>query len=169
VEGLPRSANTNCILVVVDKFTRYAYFIPLLHHYTASSIAQAFMKSVYRLHGLPTAIISSCDPIFTSKFWSTLFKLAGTSLKMSSSYHPQSDGQTKCVNQCMEMFLRCFVHACPSKWKMWLSTTEFWYNTSFHFALRSSPFEALYGRQPRLLDVSPNQVPAGNLDDWLAE
>jgi hypothetical protein len=66
---------------------------------------------------MPVAIISNRDPIFTSKFWQSLFTYASIQLRMSSSYHPQSDGQTERVNQCLETFLRCFVHTCPRKWK----------------------------------------------------
>lgn len=85
------------------------------HPFSASGVAKAFMDNIYKLHGLPSAIVSDRDRIFTIKFWQSLFKLARTSLHMSSAYHPQSDGQTECVNQCLETFLRCFVHACPSR------------------------------------------------------
>jgi hypothetical protein len=108
IDGLPRLANATSVLVIVDKFTRYAHFIPLSHPYTTGSVALAFMDTVYRLHGLPVAIILDHDPVFTSRL-SALFK------QMSSSYHLQSDGQTECVNQCLETFLRCFAHACPRK------------------------------------------------------
>jgi hypothetical protein len=67
------------------------------------------------------------------------------------------------------MFLRCFVHTCPRKWKNWLAAAEFWYNSSFHSALGQSPFEALYGRQPHILGVKPNPAAGGKLDDWLPE
>jgi hypothetical protein len=67
------------------------------------------------------------------------------------------------------MFLRCFVHTCPRKWKNWLAAAEFWYNSSFHSALGRSPFEALYGRQPHILGVKPNPAAGGKLDDWLPE
>jgi hypothetical protein len=77
VEGLPVSGPANCILVVVDKFTKYAHFIPLYHPYTPSSVAQTFMTHVYRLHGLPASIVSDRDPVFTSTFWQQLFKLIG--------------------------------------------------------------------------------------------
>jgi transposase InsO family protein len=69
VEGLPRSKNANCILIFVDKFTRYAHFIALSHHYTAATVAALFMDSMYKVHGLPAGIISNRDPIFTSTFW----------------------------------------------------------------------------------------------------
>jgi hypothetical protein len=69
IESLPRFGIANCILVVVDKFSKYAYFIPLLHPFTASSVPQDFMNNVYKLHGLPSTIISDRDKIFTSQFW----------------------------------------------------------------------------------------------------
>lgn len=116
IEGLPRFSNFNCILVVVDKFSKYAHFVALAHPFTALEVADAYMQHIHRLHGLPQALISDRDRIFTSTLWTTLFRLTGTQLHMSSSYHPQSDGQTERVNQCLETFLRCFVHACPSQW-----------------------------------------------------
>jgi hypothetical protein len=169
IEDLPRSRNSNCIVMVVDKFTRYGHFIPLSHPYTASSVAGVFLDEVYRVHGLPASIISDRDPIFTSKFWQSLFKLAGIELKLSSSYHLQIDSQTERVNQCLETYLWCFVHTCPGKWKMWLLIAEFSYNCSFHSSLGRSPFQALYGRAPHLLGIDPQPVVGGKLDEWMVE
>jgi hypothetical protein len=66
VEGLPTSDRYNAILVVVDKFSKYGHFIPLHHPFTAIQIAKLFLDNIYKLHGLPKAIISDRDPIFTS-------------------------------------------------------------------------------------------------------
>jgi hypothetical protein len=66
VEGLPNSGVVNCILVVVDKFTKYAHFLSLKHPYTATFVAKLFMDQVYRLHGMPTSIVSDRDRVFTS-------------------------------------------------------------------------------------------------------
>jgi hypothetical protein len=113
IDGHLRSGNADCIMVIVDKFSKFAHFVPLLHPYSAPKVAQAFLNSVFRLHGMPTHIISDRNLVFTSTFWKELFKLANTTLCMSSAYHPQSDGQTERVNQCLEIYLRCFIHSCP--------------------------------------------------------
>jgi hypothetical protein len=125
VEGLSKSSRFDTILVVIDKYTKYGHFIPLAHPFTALQVAQDFMEHVYKLHGLPESIISDRDKIFTSAFWRYLFKLTDTQLLMSSSYHPQTDGQTERLNQCLESFLRCNVHSCPKQWAKWLPLAEF--------------------------------------------
>ena len=113
IEGLPKSNGYNVILVVVDRLTKYAHFIPMKHPYTASTIAQAFLDNVVKLHGLPNSIISDRDTVFVSHFSTQLFKLYKVNLTLSTAYHPQTDGQTERVNQCLEMFLRCSVQDSP--------------------------------------------------------
>lgn len=148
IEGLPKSSRFDSILVVVDKFSKYAHFVPLSHPYTAFQIALVYMTHIYKLRGLPKALISDRDKIFTSQVWKELFKLLKVDLLMSSAYHPQTDDQTERVNQCLETYLRCFVHSCPKKWSSWLSLAEFLYNTSYHSSLGQTPFKVLYGHDP---------------------
>jgi len=108
------------------------------------------------------------DRVFTSQFWRELFTLAGVQLQMSSSYHPQSDGQTERANQTMKTFLRCFVNACPSKWLQWLSLAEFWYNTSSHSAIGCFPFEALYVYPARHFGIiALDSVQSVELSAWM--
>lgn len=151
IEGLPKSGSYNCILVVVDRFSKYAHFLPLSHPFTALQVAVTFMNNIFKLHGLPKVIVSDRDKVFTSNLWKELFKLLGTELHKSSAYHPQTDGQTERLNQCLETYLRCFVHSCPTKWSSWLALAEFWYNTSYHSSLGNTPFFVLYGNHPQQL------------------
>lgn len=140
IEGLPKSKNFDTILVVIDKLTQYAHFICLSHPYTAITVAQAFLSNIYKLHGMPTIIISDRDRVFTSSFWQELFKLTETALNMSSAYHPQTDGQTERLNQCLETYLRCMVQACPTKCAQWIPLAEVWYNSTNHSAHGLTPF-----------------------------
>jgi hypothetical protein len=125
IGGLPPSKQFNCILVVVDKLTKYAHFLPLRHPFTASKVTDIFVDNIFRLHGLPLSLISDRDPIFTSQFWQSVFRATGTQLKMSTSNHPQTDGQTERVNQSIECYLRCFISAHPHHWSRWLALCEF--------------------------------------------
>jgi hypothetical protein len=109
IEGLPNSHGFFVIFVVIDRFTKYGQFILAKHPFSTASIAQLFLDSIVKLHGVPSSIVSDRDKVFTNSFWTELFKLLRTDLKLSSTYHPQSDGQTERVNRCIEMFLRCSV------------------------------------------------------------
>lgn len=108
VEGLPSSNGYFVIMVVVDSLSKYTYFIALKHPFTAATMAKAFVENIVHLHGIPISIISDQDKVFISSFWRTLHQLQGTKLCMSSSYHPQTDGQTEVVNRSLEQYLRCF-------------------------------------------------------------
>lgn len=128
------------------------------------------MQHIHRLHGMPQSLISDRDRIFTSTLWTSLFRLAGTQLRMISSYHPQTNGQMECMNQCLETFLRCFVHACPRQWSRWLALAEYWYNTLFHSSLGTSPFEVLYGHKLRYFGLSIDAAcTSSELSDWLQD
>jgi hypothetical protein len=170
VEGLPTSGSANCILVVIDYLTKYAHFIPLQHPFSAASVAKLFMSNVYKLHGMPMAIDSDRDKVFTSNWWRELFRLAGVSLRMSTSYHPQTDGQTERLNQTMETYLRCFANSCPARWSHWLPLAEFWYNTCDHSAIGMSPFKALYVYETKHFDISAQtSMSVPELGVWLQD
>jgi hypothetical protein len=145
VEGLPKSNGKEVILVVVNRLTKYSHFIPLSHPYTVNSVITAFVDNIFKLHGMPQSIVTDRDRIFTSKFWQQIFKTLKVDLRMSTSYHPQTDGQTERVNQCLESYLRSMAFAEPKKWCYWLSLAEWWYNSSYHTATKFTPFHALYG------------------------
>ena len=102
------------------------------------------MKEVVHLHWIPASIVSDRDSIFMSVFWKELFKLQGTQLNM----HPKSDDQTEVLNRTVETYLRCFCWEQPKNWMHYVSWTKYWYNTSYHGAVKCTPFEVVYGRPP---------------------
>ncbi|GAU13119.1 hypothetical protein TSUD_174190 [Trifolium subterraneum] len=159
ITGLPKSKGFEAVMVVVDKLSKYSHFLLLKHPYSAKSIAELFTKEIVRLHGIPLSIISDRDPIFVSHFWRELFKLQGTTLKMSSAYHPETDGQTEVINRCLESYLRCFASDQPRTWSHWLPWAEYWYNTTYHVSIGKTPFEVVYGRQaPKLTRFLSNET-----------
>jgi hypothetical protein len=169
-EGLPKSEGYNYILVVVDRFSKYAHFISLKHPFTYLQVAKSLLDGVVRLHGMPRSMVSDRDKIFASHVWKELFKLNNTTLLTSTVYHPQTDGQSERVNQCLEMFLRSTVYDSPRKWKSWLPLAEFWYNTSYNSLLRCTPFNVLYGYDP-VVAAAPLLPPTNNksVQDLLAD
>lgn len=163
MEGLPISKGFDVIMVVVERLSKYAHFIPLRHPFTTKGVAEAFIKEVIRLHGFPETMVSDRDKIFLSRFWEELFKTQGTALHKSTTYHPQSDEQTEVVNICLEAYLRCFTGRKPSSWSQWLPWSEYWYNTSHHSSTKLTPFKALYGRDPPKL-LRFGDVPTANAE-----
>jgi hypothetical protein len=148
ITGLPRkNKQHDSIMVVVDKLTKAAHFIPLKTTHKEANDVDIYMKEVTRLHGIPKTILFDRDPKFTSNFWRGLFKGFRTNLNFSTTYHPVSDGKTKRVNQVIEDMLRMYVMDKPYKWEYYLHMVEFYYNNGYQASLKMSPFEALYGRK----------------------
>jgi hypothetical protein len=112
----------------------------------ATDVANIFMKEVACLHGIPKTIVSDRDSKFTSNFWKGLFKGFRTNLNFSTTYHPESDGQTERVKRVIEDILRMYVMDKPSKWEDYLHLVEFAYNNGYQASLKMSPFEALDGK-----------------------
>jgi len=148
ITGLPPSNGFTVILVVVDRFSKGAHFGALPTSFTAFKVASLFLNIICKYHGLPRSLVSDRDPIFISRFWRELFKLCGTKLRMSTSYHPETDGQTKVLNRVLEQYLRSFVHTKPNTWHQFLPLAEWSFNTAAHSSTGLSPFEIIYGKTP---------------------
>ena len=165
ITGLPMTwRQHDSIMVVVDKLTKAAHFIPVKSTYEAGDIAKIFMKEIFKLHGLPKAIVSDRDVKFTSNFWKGLFADLGTKLNFSTAYHPQTDGQTKRVNQVLEDMLRMYVMDKPTKWEDYLHLVEFAYKNGHQASLGMSPYKSLYGRKyrtPMTWDNPVNRIVLG--------
>jgi hypothetical protein len=159
VTGLPKSQGKDVLMVIIDKLIKYCHLIALTHPFKAFDIAQIFLDHIYKLQGMPVKIITDRDPLFTSTFWKEMMGKLRVKLNYSTSYHPQTDGQSKRLNQCVENYLRCMVCEQPKAWAKWISLAEFWYNTNFHTAIKTTPFEALYGYPPPQLSLGsvPNR------------
>ena len=115
-------------MVVVDKLSKEAHFIPVKTTYKDVNIADIFLKQIFHLHGIPKVIISNRDPKFMGNFWKSLFKGLNTTLNFNTSFHPQTDGQIERVNQVLEDLLRMYVKEQPGKWEDYLHMVEFAYN-----------------------------------------
>jgi hypothetical protein len=140
----------NVILVIVDKLTKSAHFIPIRDTYDVTDVACVFVSEVIRLHRIPKNIISDRDSRFTSRFWTSLQSSLGTQLNLSTVYHPEKYGRTERVNQVMEDMLRMYVMDNQTQWEKYLPLVEFAYNNSFHSSIRIPPYEALYRRPCRM-------------------
>jgi hypothetical protein len=168
ITGLPTSEGKDVIFVIVDRLTKYAHFVGISSKAKASQVIDSYVKNIFKLHGFPKVIVSDRDPKFTSNFWKELFFQVGTSLTMSTSYHPQTDGQTEVVNKCLEGYLRNFVNDRQTQWINWLHLAEWWYNSTYHTSTKMSLFEALYGYLPPSIKeyVINSKVPV--VKDYLA-
>ena len=142
VGPLPRTPDYyNYILVVVDKFSKMAHFIPTTTNVTAEETAKLLLDHVVRLHGLPEAMISDRGHEFMAHLYQALWKALGTDLRLSTAYHPQSDGQTERVNRELEQQLRVHANRTGNNWKQWLSVVEMHYNSDRHESTGKTPYE----------------------------
>ena len=157
IVSLPKSEGCGSILVVVDRFTKYATFIPAPTDCNAEEAARLFLKHVVKYWGIPKSIISDRDTRFTGKLWTELFKLLGSQLNFSTSFHPQTDGQTERVNALLELYLRHYVSANQRNWAKLMDVAQFSYNLQRSESTGSSPFELATGQQP----LTPNTVVSG--------
>jgi hypothetical protein len=122
--------------------------IPMNMELTAIGTAKIYQDHVWSKHGLPQKVISDEGPQFTAQFMKDLHKLTGVVGNLSTAYHPQTNGQTECMNQEVEQYLRLFINHRQSDWSKWLSCTEFSYNDKVQSSTGFSPFFVNYGRHP---------------------
>ncbi|GKC33638.1 putative reverse transcriptase domain-containing protein, partial [Tanacetum coccineum] len=150
VTKLPKSSQGyDTIWVIVDRLTKSAIFIPMKETDPLEKLARMYLKEVVTRHGIPVSIICDRDPRFASNFWRSLQKALGTSLDMSTAYHPQTDRQSERTIQTLEDMLRACVIDFGNGWVKHLPLVEFSYNNSYHASIKAAPFEALYGRKCR--------------------
>ena len=150
VEGLPESDGFDAIWVVVGRLTKQRHFVPCRSDIDAAGLADLFLLHVFRLHGLPLSIISDRGPQFAAHFWIHLCNCLGIEPRLSTAFHPETDGQTERLNAAMEEYLRGHVNYLQDDWARLLPLTEFAGNNQVSTATGASPFYAVYGRDPRV-------------------
>ncbi|KAL2240852.1 UNVERIFIED_CONTAM: Transposon Ty3-I Gag-Pol polyprotein, partial [Sesamum indicum] len=147
---LPRTFRRHdAIWVIVDRLTKSAHFLPIRQNDSLDKLAELYVSEIVRLHGIPTSIVSDTDPRFTSHFWGSLQTALGTKLHFSTTFYPQTDGQSERTIQTLEDMMRACVIEFKGNWDDPLPLMEFAYNNSFHSSIGMATYEALYGRKCR--------------------
>ena len=149
ITQLPKTRHGHTAIVVfVDRLSKMAHFVPTTTTVGAQQCAELFAQHVWRLHGIPKAVVSDRDSRFTSHFWSALCELLDIQQNISTAFHPQTDGQTERVNRVLEDYLRHYVSPKQDDWDQHLWAAEFAYNNAWHESVRNTPFVLNYGEHP---------------------
>lgn len=169
ITGLPVShyngRDVDSILVIVDRFTKYSIFLPVMTTINAADLAELFHKEIELRFGAPEGIISDRGPIFTSQFWADLCYLSKIKRRLSTAFHPQTDGQTERINQTIEHYLRCFIGDNQVIWPQLLPQAQYACNNAVSSTTGQSPHYALMGYEPQFrlsLEAERQQEEAPN-------
>ncbi len=129
------------IVVFTDRLTKYTHFVPCHSTITAEGVADLYVDNVFRLHGLSRSFVSDRDSKFTSMFWSKLCSLLGTDMRLSTAFHPQTDGQSERNFRTLQQMIRGFVNTLQTNWDVHISCFEFALNNSVNVSTGYTPFE----------------------------
>ena len=171
ITGLPPSKYKgvvyDAILVIVDRFTKMVRYIPTTTTVDASQLAELFHTEIVCRYGMPDGIVSDRGSVFTSDFWSAICYHSKIKKRLSTAFHPQTDGQTERQNQVLEHYLRVFADEKQTNWAGLLSMAEYAYMNSWHTAIGTTPFHLMYGYHPEIRyeiedDSAEGKVPAAN-------
>ncbi len=146
------------ILVIVDRLTKIVHYVPVKVTIDAPGLAEVIKDVIVRHHGVPGSIVTDRGSLFTSKFWSSLYYFLGIKRKLSTAFHPQTDGQTERQNSTMEAYLRAFLNWEQDDWARLLPMAEFAYNIAKNASTGHTPFELNCGYYPKVSfeeDVDP--------------
>lgn len=150
ITKLPKTPRGNdAIWVIVDRLTKSAHFLPIKENSSAEKLAEIFVREIVARHGVPVSIVSDRDTRFTSRFWKKFQNEMGTRLHFSTTFHPQTDGQSERTIQTLEDMLRACAIDFGGSWDTNLPLAEFSYNNSYHSSIGVPPYQMLYGRKCR--------------------
>lgn len=160
ITGLPMSEGKNAILTVICRMSKERHYIPCTANdegTTAEEMAHLFSWNVWRLHGLPSSLVSDRGPQFISTMWQSLCKRLGISVNISTSHHPETDGQSERANQDIETSLRAYVNHFQDDWVSHIPDLEFAHNNAVNASIEMSPFFVNKGFHPRM-SFSPDDT-----------
>ncbi|GJZ49995.1 putative reverse transcriptase domain-containing protein [Tanacetum coccineum] len=148
ITKLPKSSQGfDTIWVIVDRLTKFAHLFPIRENDPLDKLARLYLNRIVARYGIPILIICDRDGRFTSNFWRSFQKALGTNLSMSTTYHPETNGQSERTIQTLEDMLRACVIDFGKGWAKHLPLAEFSYNNSYHANIKAAPYEALYGQK----------------------
>ena len=143
-------AGKDVILVVCNRLSKMTHFVATIKGMLAEGLVRLFRDNVWKLHGLPESVVSNRGLQFAAELTKELNQMLGVETKLSTVFHPQTDGQTKRMNQELEQYLRFFIDYKQKDQPEWLASAEFAVNNKTHSATKVSPFMANYGRELRM-------------------
>ena len=143
-------AGKDAILVVHNRLSKMTYFVATTEETLVEGLVRLFRDNIWKLYGLPESIVSDRGPQFATELMKELNKMLGIETRLSTAFHPQTNGQTEQINQELEQYLRFFVDYRQKDWLEWLASVEFVVNNKVHTATKVLPFMANYGRELRM-------------------
>ena len=167
IEKLPNSNGYDAILVIVDRASKQAIFIPTNVKITSEQLADLFVIHVFSKHGVPRHVTSDRGSEFVSAFFQALGKALSMELHFTSGYHPEADGQTECVNQTLEQYIRIYCSYQQDDWSTLLPIAEFTYNNAPNASTGISPFFANKGYHPNITIHPEYQLASQNAHDFI--
>jgi len=150
ITKLPVVAGKDAILVVCDRLSKMMHFVATTEGTSAEGSARLLQDNVWKLHGLPESVVSDRGPQFAAELTKELNRILGIKTKLSTAFHPQTDGQTERMNQELEQYLQFFIENRQKDWPEWLAVAEFAINNKVHTATKVLPFMANYRREMRM-------------------
>ena len=147
--GLPHSEECDAVLIVIDKLTKFATYLPTLGTMNQQEFAKLFMTKITRCYGLPVGMVADRDPCWAKSFWHSMADELGLELLLSTSHHPQMDGQSERAIQHLAISLRAFIAGNQSLWAKWIPELEFTYNSTPLSSVGQSPFFLLHEYHPQ--------------------
>lgn len=169
ITDLPESENRTTILTVTDRHSKMAHFVPLSGLPDAEETAEVFIRKVVRLHGLPEEVVSDRGTQFTSRLWRRMSEVLQIKQRMSSAYHPQTNGQAERTNQTLQQYLRCYCSFHQDDWVSLLPLAEFSFNNTINASTNLTPFYANHGYHPRFEYLTPSEEVVPRVEDRLKQ